>query len=136
MTSIREMLRLQAVERAVEQLPALKQQVEDLQGRLGALEVQCSHASAEQTAKRGLPDPLRRLNASRQGRCSRLREEIRSILAQCPNPDALTGKELAHALERAGFEPMPKDRTLRTHLAGARASMAAHGRTGNGQKSD
>ncbi|MHB1870902.1 MAG: hypothetical protein ACYCT1_08615 [Steroidobacteraceae bacterium] len=134
MTSIREMLRLQAVERAVEQLPALKQQVEDLQARVGALEVHHSQASTVQTATRGLPDPLRQLNASRQGRCNRLREEIRSMLARRPNPHALTGKDVSRALERAGFEPMPSDRTVRLRLAEVRAEMATHGNTGNCQK--
>ncbi len=146
MTSIREMVRLADVEKAVEQLPGLQQQVDELQrqvteqaerieslrAQLGAVQT-C--APADCTEARQLPECLREINSSRQTRCERLREAIDLIVAQHPNPTAITGKEVEKELERGGFTPMPKGRTVRTHLAAARTSMATHGRTENGQKS-
>jgi hypothetical protein len=130
--AISEAVRLQAVELLAHEQA---QELSELRARVAALEARPSAMPSTHAEHRQLPERLRGINASRQARCNRLREAIASILAQRPGAEAITAKNVAQALGRAGFTPMPKDRTVRTHLAAARASMAAHGRTGNGQKS-
>ena len=122
--SIREALRLEALERLVA----------ELQARVTALEAQRADAAAMQTPAHARPNPLRKLNASRQTRCNRLRAEIASVLARASDLDSITAKDVAQALASAGIEPMPSDRTVRLRLAEARAEMATRGNTGNCQK--
>ncbi len=136
------MVRLAELEKAVEQLPSLKQQVDALSRqvteqaeRIEGLQARIDNAPAHHVEPRQLPQRLQEINSARQRRCNRLREKIASILTQCQAPDALTGKEVAQALANVGFDPLPKERTVRLRLAEVRAEMATHGNTLNCQKS-
>ena len=125
--SIAETVRLQTLERQVAEVPELKARIE-------ALEAQRAATQPVQHASRAVPAPLQQINTTRQGRRARLCEAIASILARSRHPDSLTGKDVEQALAGAGFEPMPKARTVRLRLAEVRAEMATHGNTGNCQK--
>ena len=128
MVRIREMLRLEALERTSAQLQSA---LASVQAELAAL----ARTRPVQAPERALPAPLHAINAARQARCNALRAALASVLAQVPHPASITAKEVAQALARAGFEPMPRARTVRLRLAEVRAEMATHGNTGNCQKS-
>lgn len=61
--------------------------------------------------------PLAKLNAARARQSGRLDQAIAAVLAEHPG---LRAKEVGKALERAGFSPLPTERTLRLHLARSR----------------
>lgn len=125
--SITEALRVQAIERQVAELPELK-------ARITALESSIARGPARRTRAAAIPEPLREINARRQTRCNVLRAAIAKVLARASRPEAIRAKDVAQAIARAGFEPMPRDRTLRLRLAEVRAEMATHGNTWNCQK--
>ena len=125
--SITETLRVQTLERKVADLSELKARIDAIEAHLGA-------PQGAQHVSREIPAPLRRINAFRQTRCNALRTAIANVLAMAPHSESLTAKDVAQALVRAGFEPMPRDRTIRLRLAEARAEMATHGNSGNCQK--
>jgi len=129
--AITELLRLQTVER--ELIDARRQIAEQAQ-RIQTLETRLTAARPAPGAAREIPDPLRQINASRQTRCDALRAAIGNVLAMASAPESITAKGVAQELERSGFEPMPRDRTVRLRLAEVRAEMATHGNTGNCQK--
>ena len=97
----------------------LERLVTEQQRRIVALE-------AALTARK----PLAEINESRRADVRQLRTAIADVLAAHPEPDRLTAKHVGRALERAGFQRVPPERTLRRHLTAVRG----HGRTSNGRK--
>lgn len=130
--AISEAVRLQAVERLAQEQA---RELAELRARVAALEARPSAMPSTHAEHGQLPERLRGINASRHARCNRLREAIASILAQRPDAEAITAKDLAQALGCAGFDQIPRDRTLRLRLAEVRAEMATHGNTLCCQKS-
>ena len=117
--SIAEALRLQTLER----------EVPELRKRLEALERKSAGNHSPQRRAPRAPNQLCDINAARQDRRARLCEAIASILARSRHPESLTGKDVEQTLAGAGFEPMPKPRTVRLRLAEVRQRAATHGNT-------
>lgn len=120
--SITERLELDAVKRQAGEVPELK-------ARIAALEAAARRTQAAPTPAPALPNQLQQINASRQTRCNALRSAIADVLAQAPHPESITAKELAQALERVGFAPIPRERALRLRLAEVRQRAATRGNT-------
>lgn len=89
----------------------LKRQVTEQQHRIEVLEA----------ALRTRPPPsLGPHNAARQAAAQRLDEWIAHVLAAHAEPSRLTAKQVGRALERAGFDRVVPERTLRRHLKSVR----------------
>ena len=119
---IREMLRLEALERTSAQLQSA---LASVQAELEAL----AGTRPVQAPGRAMPAPLRAINAARQARCNALRAALTRVLAQVPHPASITAKDVAQELARVGFEPIPSERTVRLRLAEVRQRAATRGNT-------
>ena len=53
---------------------------------------------------------------SRRAEVRQLRQAIAEVLASQPDSDGLTAKQVGRALERAGFERPPPERSLLRHM--------------------
>lgn len=130
--AITEVLRLQAIERLGAEL---ERQLANLDARIQGLEARSAERPALPLPRRVSAAALEAVNGSRKSACDQLRAAIGSVLAAHPHPESITAKDVAQGLARAGFEPMPRDRTLRLRLAEVRAEVATRGNTASCQKS-
>ena len=78
------------------------------------------------------PEPLRRLNETRQASAERLRDAIAAAVAREADPEAVSAKVILRALERDGFEPLPSERTVLRHLT----DLRGHVHTSRGDHGD
>lgn len=129
--AITEMLRLQAVERLAQEQA---RELADLRARVDAVEAGATGTQPAHTEPGQLPERLREINSTRQTACNALRAAIRRIVTHASDPGSITAKAVAQALRRAGYDPLPSERTIRLRLAEVRAEVATHGNTAYCQK--